>query len=181
MSPKRLWFVTHCLACRYLSVFWMQRSWQCWGVLLENTANVCTHATGTEQEPIFLVWRATGEVLQMERSEWCITISAWLSSVGVFILWRVFFWWKSQILPCSCFGRDSALFSRTKVSRYNAHVLSSIVTIKGFVKVLRSLQYMVCRITQTSLFSCWRMMGACFQTFSWRHFFCHVITPRLLG
>lgn len=35
MSPKRLWFVTHCLACRYLSVFWKQRSWQCWGLLLE--------------------------------------------------------------------------------------------------------------------------------------------------
>jgi hypothetical protein len=41
------------------------------------------------------------------------------------------------MLPCSCVGRDSALFSRTKVSRYNAHVLSSIVTIEGFVEVLR--------------------------------------------
>jgi hypothetical protein len=114
MSPKRLWFVTHCLACRYLSVFWMQRSWQCWGVLLENTANVCTHATGTEQEPIFLVWRATGEVLQMERSEWCITISAWLSSVGVFILWRVCFWWKSQYSHALALGGTLLCFQEPR-------------------------------------------------------------------
>lgn len=114
MSPKRLWFVTHCLACRYLSVFWIQRSWQCWGVLLENTENVCTHATGTEQEPIFLVWRATGEVLQMERSEWCITISAWLSSVGVFILRGVFFWWKSQYSHALALGGTLLCFQEPR-------------------------------------------------------------------
>jgi hypothetical protein len=97
---------------------------------------------------------------QLERCYKWRDLSDASPSLPDLVLWgflyfgEFFFKWKSQILPCSCFGRDSALFSRTKVSRYNAHVLSSIVTIKGFVKVLRSLQYMVCRITQTSLFSC---------------------------
>jgi hypothetical protein len=57
-----------------------------------NTQQMYVHMPQVlSRNPIFLVWRATGEVLQMERSEWCITISAWLSSVGFFILWRVFF------------------------------------------------------------------------------------------
>jgi hypothetical protein len=141
-----------------------------------NTQQMYVHMPQVlSRNPIFLVWRATGEVLQMERSEWCITISAWLSSVG-FLYFGEFFLEVSDAPMLLCWEGLCFVFKNQGVKVQCACTFFHCHN-RGFCGSLEVLQYMVCRITQTTLFSCWSMMGACFQTFSWRHFFCHVITP----